>query len=839
TGYTGTAGAETIFTLTLNPTTGAFTYTQQGTLDHPDTTDADDTIPLQFGFTATDGDGDAVDGVITINVKDDGPIARNDVNEYETIDGGATGNVITGENGGAGAADTASQDDATLVTQVSFGGTVVDVPAGGATINGAHGVLTIQQDGSYSYVLNATSPTSGTVVVTEHEFSETLGFPTLTEGQQISGSTVNNLGVKAGDLTVGSNGSGTVTFVSEGAGYNNTLGMYTVAADGTLQAATILIKNGNAVTAGSTAGFTANAGEKLGFFIVADGATANSNYAGIDFSTGTVSFVYGYGTAQERPANVNDDGGDVSLVYTKNGVETVLNGDIYHTTDRGGSENLNADGTVRVVSGLANTGDDNTLRIGFEDLPALGDKDYEDIIFDITYTGSTIVPKACPEDTFTYVITDGDGDTSTATLTLDGACPPVDVTVKIPNIDEIIDAVNPANKVDGVLVKEDGSVFVEVEANYVGGNGNETMTLTLTGVRPGWVLTGTGWTETSPGTYTLVLPQGERAYDGGFTVAPPANTDGDMTGLQITATVAGPDANDDDSSSESFAVITDAVIDTPTLTVGNANANEGQTVALNIATDIGGDRDGSEAITKVTISGLPTGASLNKGTEVGGVWTLAKSDLAGLTITVPNGAEGTYTLQVTTYAEEVNLSGIEADLSDNQTTLTKDITLTVRDGDQPILGTPVVKTVDETNLASGNLVVGHNVSANFGADTPGTFNANNGFFSSTTLTSGGVAVVVAQSGNGYVGTANGATVFTLTLNQNTGAFVYTQQGTFDHPVKGTSAAAHNDSITLEFGFNARDVDGDSVNGVITINVLDDGLTARNDVNEYETVDGGA
>ena len=85
--------------------------------------------------------------------------------------------------------------------------------------------------------------------------------------------------------------------------------------------------------------------------------------------------------------------------------------------------------------------------------------------------------------------------------------------------------------------------------------------------------------------------------------------------------------------------------------------------ALNIATAVT-DTDGSESITKLTISGLPAGATLNHGTaDANGVYTLSQADLTGLTVTVPNSGprRRSYNLTVTTYNAETTLSGKEVD----------------------------------------------------------------------------------------------------------------------------------------------------------------------------------
>ncbi|GIK99904.1 MAG: hypothetical protein BroJett029_41130 [Alphaproteobacteria bacterium] len=71
---TGKAGAETIFTLTIDPATGEYTFDLLGAIDH----DGGASKALGFGFTVTDGDGDPITGNLTVNVTDDGPSPSDD-----------------------------------------------------------------------------------------------------------------------------------------------------------------------------------------------------------------------------------------------------------------------------------------------------------------------------------------------------------------------------------------------------------------------------------------------------------------------------------------------------------------------------------------------------------------------------------------------------------------------------------------------------------------------------------------------------------------------------------------------------------------------------------------
>lgn len=164
---TGMAGGEAVYTITLDPVTGGYSFAQLAQLDHPDTGNPDDVLNLSFHYSVTDADGDTATSEITVAVHDDAPVAHDDVNLMDMGSHTATGNVVTGLNGGAGAADVLSTDLDNKVVKVSFGGTTVDVPATGTvSIDGDHGTLTIAADGSYTYTLNPDAPGSGGTTAT-------------------------------------------------------------------------------------------------------------------------------------------------------------------------------------------------------------------------------------------------------------------------------------------------------------------------------------------------------------------------------------------------------------------------------------------------------------------------------------------------------------------------------------------------------------------------------------------------------------------------------------------------------------------------------------------------
>lgn len=227
-------------------------------------------------------------------------------------------------------------------------------------------------------------------LVVVKKFYDAQVIPTLQEGVNITDPAVDGdraLGVTNGNLSVNFDASATITFRDGFAGYNNTLGAYAIATDGTIVDARIYW--GNVKTAGIDTPHivdlpTGADGGDFGFFIIANGYNENGGYGGYDITAeGMLSFIYHYGQADERTATVYDAGADIALVYDNGATERVLNGYVYHTTERDGSTMLNTDGFTHAVSGLLSDDNNDVLRIGFEDLPGLGDADFEDVLFDI------------------------------------------------------------------------------------------------------------------------------------------------------------------------------------------------------------------------------------------------------------------------------------------------------------------------------------------------------------------------------------------------------------------------------------------------------------------------
>ena len=179
-----------------------------------------------------------------------------------------------------------------------------------------------------------------------------------------------------------------VTFSYESAGYKNALGMYKIAADGSISGVQILFANasmkgsgGDLVAGVSSVDVGVKGGEKLGFFVVPDGFSQRGMADLLSDKSASFKFV----GADGKPGNVNG-GSELKLVQTNaKGVDTVVKSaygtSIFHSADNG-SAGLNGDGLAHAHGTVDNV--NGTVKIGFEDLKWGGDKDYDDSVFTVS-----------------------------------------------------------------------------------------------------------------------------------------------------------------------------------------------------------------------------------------------------------------------------------------------------------------------------------------------------------------------------------------------------------------------------------------------------------------------
>jgi len=224
----------------------------------------------------------------------------------------------------------------------------------------------------------------------DKDFIDNILFPELVEGVDIRTLVSEgdiNFGLKSDSLSVDFDATATLTFREGFAGYNNSLGVYNIAADGTINSASLLW--GNVKDAGVDVEHQIDLpvgedGGTYGFFIISNGDNHNEGFPGLDISDpGNIQFIYDYGGAGERAATVYDDGNSISVIYDDGVTTQVLQGPHYLTTTTDGSVSINSDGEVHTISGSIMDGNEEVLRIGFEDLTNLGDADFEDVLFDL------------------------------------------------------------------------------------------------------------------------------------------------------------------------------------------------------------------------------------------------------------------------------------------------------------------------------------------------------------------------------------------------------------------------------------------------------------------------
>jgi VCBS repeat-containing protein len=98
-------------------------------------------------------------------------------------------------------------------------------------------------------------------------------------------------------------------------------------------------------------------------------------------------------------------------------------------------------------------------------------------------------------------------------------------------------------------------------------------------------------------------------------------------------------------------VIIESTASTPTLTTADTSGTEDTDITIDISSQLT-DRDGSESLS-ITISGVPPGASLSAGTNLGGgEWELTPNQLVGLSLTPPANSDNDFSLTITATSTE-------------------------------------------------------------------------------------------------------------------------------------------------------------------------------------------
>ncbi|MBL28843.1 MAG: hypothetical protein CMM50_14975 [Rhodospirillaceae bacterium] len=195
--------------------------------------------------------------------------------------------------------------------------------------------------------------------------------------------------------------------------------------------------------------------------------------------------------------------------------------------------------------------------------------------------------------------------------------------------------------VEDVAGSEGEAVPLNIDA-ALGSAGSNVLRIRVEGVPEGGSLS--SGVEVEPGTWMLTagnLP-GLRYF--------PAPYMGGSVELTVTALSMGLDGRSTGTSSPLTITIGD-VADTPTLTVTGATGSEDDAIALSIDAALVDD-DGSESLS-IRISGVPEGASLSAGSDIGsGEWVLLPEELDGLQFLPAADFSGSVALTVTAVSTE-------------------------------------------------------------------------------------------------------------------------------------------------------------------------------------------
>ena len=439
---------DTVFTITLNAN-GTYNYVQSKPLDHADASNPDDVLTLTFGVTGTNGNGSGT-SFISVNVRDDGPVAVNDGATVGSAPLVVTGNILTN--------DKAGQDGGMKLVSFTFEGVTKQFVNGQpVSFETTRGNITVNENGSYTY-------TSKNTVLGTDEFSYvirdcdgdtstaklTVAVTDLDTTPIFIGSAaqiVDDTNLLGGAGTNIVNGNVPFDFKADAPGVITANGQFSSNGD---RANNALTSNGVPVDVAfnaQTNTWTGTAAGQPVFTMVvrADGTYTFTQQAQLDHSiadtqTDKINLVFGVtGTDSDGDTaggtvtiTVLDDApiarDDGSSVTTPGGT---VNGNVITNDTMSKDVTTLKSVTVNgVTTAVASTGE-TTVQGAFGVLKIQANGTY-------TYTAD---PAKGGKDTFTYTLVDRDGDTSSAKLDITTVQRPDGVPV-ISGSETVIDETN-------------------------------------------------------------------------------------------------------------------------------------------------------------------------------------------------------------------------------------------------------------------------------------------------------------------------------------------------------------------------------------------------------------
>ncbi|MGL4795010.1 MAG: DUF5801 repeats-in-toxin domain-containing protein, partial [Aeromonas jandaei] len=387
---TGSVGAVSYFTLTINPTTGEVTLELLDNVWHGDTTSADDSVALSVGKgvltlvqTVTDADGDSASASVDLGAngvfrfEDDGPKASNVQAALVLDDEGLVGGINGGSGDVAGANTSVTgnlvyQAGADGLKSLELSGPTAlgsesvtstwDAQSGTLSISSTRGLLmtvTITDPSTGAYSVKLLQPLMHTGTDTEDNLTLNVGYK-VTDGDGDSASgvlavTINDdtPTIQVGELSLTSS----VTFLGSNAGYSNSYGYYVKGDDGTPLSGKVIWANVHSQSVGSQTDISSLDPAHTGFFVIPNGG---ANPGLVDGAAVTFQFINGKWQAFVGSTALSGADG-ANIVFS----DASLNPGGSHLQDTGSAGNQN-----------------------WEDMTLNSDYDYNDVSTTVTWGGA-------------------------------------------------------------------------------------------------------------------------------------------------------------------------------------------------------------------------------------------------------------------------------------------------------------------------------------------------------------------------------------------------------------------------------------------------------------------
>ncbi|MDT0501903.1 DUF5801 repeats-in-toxin domain-containing protein [Halomonas sp. PAR7] len=455
-----------------------------------------------------------------------------------------------------------------------------------------------------------------------------------------------------------------------------------------------------------------------------------------------------------------------------------------------------------------------------------------------TYESTANAVTSDAQDVFTYTVKDSDGDLVETTLTINVA----DVTATPTNTSGQVDEAGLANGTDSSSTSE----------QITGGSLNLQTNWNVNGEQSGNTGLGT-WTVKADGTFDYTLTSNTKDEAGRPETDSFTYTAKDQYGNTVTNTVTITIVDDAPLVALSGTSPGSVTVDESNFAAGSVSATHADFVSdvfdINHGADSAAATDGtvySLSVTNGTASGVTdTATSTNiylfmDGTDVVGRVGNNASGTEAFRIEI-NSNTGAVTLTQNRPLKHPDINNHDDALSVTDGAIKLEATVKDGDGDTAkasvniggkfnfkddgpsVDGQPAKSIVDEKYLASGS-EAGEGVTSvtaalpvDAGKDGMGSlvFSADQDDLLNTLKLTGNTGITLTVNDNVLTATRDGAKVFTVTLDKDTGKYKFELKGALTHP----SAVSGN--FDLSFNYEIKDADGDTAPGKFVVNVVDD------------------